>query len=120
MINRKSRSAEFVSNFGRKKKKNTGNNKKRKTNSINRKIKTKKSKPDLSFEDWNKKCVTKLQELHINIFIINNVEKASSYEQIDKAMYDIPYVFMLNNGLVRKKKFVEDWRIQKSVRSIKK
>ena len=35
-------------------------------------------------------------------------------------MYDIPYVFMLNNGLVRKKKFEENWRIQKSVRLINK
>lgn len=117
MINRKSRSAEFISNFGRKKKKSSGN-KKWKRNSFSKRIKTKKSKPDISFENWKEKCVIKLQELDINILIINNVIKSTSFEQLDKAMYDIPYVFMLNNGLVRKKKFVEDWRIQKSVRSI--
>jgi len=119
MINRKSRSAEFVSNYGRKKKKSSGNKKNRNTNS-KRIIKKKKSKPDISFEDWKETCANKLQELHINNFIINNVIKSESYEEIDKAMYDIPYVFMLHNGLVRKKKFEENWRIQKSVRSIKK
>ena len=119
MINRKSRSAEFVSNYGRKKKKSSGSKKKRNTNS-KRIIKKKKSKPDISFENWKETCANKLQELHVYNFIINNVINSKSYEEIDKALYDIPYVFMLNNGLVRKKQFEENWRIQKSVRSINK
>lgn len=120
MVNRKSRNAEFVSNFGRKKKKISSNTKKKKRNFICKRVNTKKLKDDISFENWKEKCINKLQELNINNLIINNIIKSASYEQLDKAMYNIPYVFMLNNGLVRKKKFVEDWRIKKSVRSIKK